>query len=599
MAGALEPHMPEPPKTNEKAELITWAVVVGLVVAFFVAIPVALGLAVWYPLRNRIHRGEAAIFLATGLLGTVIAWRSVGGPYVGWLFTLVTGNGNRLDLPWVSLLLWTLVTVGALALLHRSPIAMRVEAKVLRRSGEESVMPSEEERKRAKVTAPPQMTVSADSHSIRNPSKFGTRAIPIGTEISGKPYELHEEEFKTHGVVLGSTGAGKTETIKTLIGGLADIGYAVIMVDLKEDTAEGGLREFCDHYAAAHAQPYQQIALSDPNPTYWFNPLYKMSTDEAINTIVSLQEFDDGFWQAINRTMIGQICTLVSDAHQVDPTRFPPPDMLTIGRIFRSSSLASATKEMRAAVLASMPARTKDDFMALSSPSPDEAKSASGLGARIVNTYESEAGRSVLRSGGDREVLDVTRPGITYIGLNTLGLSELARVVSTSVLMRVATYAGARTTGAVKGAGESRIAVVIDEANFIDRIQIQNLLSRCRSAGISVWLCTQSPLDWEEDWPKITSNVNVGIIMLQGNEESAELCADFIGKRKMSTLLSQVRDGQVTESGTMRESVEHFVSAQELRNLRVGESVVTVTRPEPRRTFVRIFRRPASAQAGR
>jgi hypothetical protein len=591
--------MPEPAKKNEKAELITWAVVVGLVMAFFLAIPVALGAALWWPLRNRIRRSEAAIALAAGLLGTIIAWGSVGGPYVGWLFILVTGNGDRMAVPWLSLLLWTLVVVGALGLLHRTPIAQRVEAKVRRRSDSDAVMPTEEERRRAKVTPPPSMTVSADSHSIRNPSKFGTRAIPIGTEINGKPYELHEEEFKTHGVVLGSTGAGKTETIKTLIGGLADIGYAVIMVDLKEDTAEGGLRHFCDEYAASHALPYQQIALSDPNPSYWFNPLFKMSTDEAINTIVSLQDFDDGYWQAINRTMIGQICTLVADAHRVDPGRFPPPDMLTIGRIFRSPSIAAATKEMRAAVLANMPARTKEDFLALSNPSQDEAKSAGGLGARIVNTYESEAGRQVLRAGAERQVLDVTMAGITYIGLNTLGLSELARVVSTSVLMRVATYAGARTTGAVKGAADSRIAVVIDEANFIDRIHVQNLLSRCRSAGISVWLCTQSPLDWEEDWPKITSNVNVGVIMLQGNEESAELCADFIGKRKVSTLLSQVRDGEVTESGTMRDSVEHFVTPQELRNLRVGESVVTVTRPEPRRTFVRIFRRPATAQAGR
>ena len=73
-----------------------------------------------------------------------------------------------------------------------------------------------------------------------------------------------------------------------------------------------------------------------------------------------------------------------------------------------------------------------------------------------------------------------------------------------------------------------------------DRGLVVNLLARGRSAGIHLSLCTQGPNDWidrhGDDWSRLTQNTNVAIIMAQGTPGAAELCADFIGTRRLNLL---------------------------------------------------------------
>lgn len=436
------------------------------------------------------------------------------------------------------------------------------------------------------------------------PERWGRRYIVDVRPHPSVPVRCIQVDSEEHLYLAGRSCVitHNTETLKNLAGNLGDLGWSVIVLDLKEDTAPGGLRDFISAYARSHALRYQELALSNPHNTMWFNPLLGMTLDEAINTIMSLQTFDDGYWQAVNKTMIGQVCTLFYDAHEVDPSRFPAPDMYAIGRLLREQNLPQATKEMRAIVLASKPERHPDDFSALARPSQAEQQSASGLGSRIVNMFESEAGRGVLRPGEGREVLDVCAGGFVYVGLNTLGLSELARVVSTSALLRLAAYAGARTTGAVRGELVPT-AVIIDEANWIDRRQVQNLLSRARSAGIAVVLCTQGPEDWNDehgqDWNTITQNTNVSIIMRQGNEHNAELCAELIGKKVKTSVISQIRDGEVLDSGSQSERLDYVVPTAEIRGLRVGEAILKVGVPYERVEYCAVRQRQPDDHARR
>ena len=589
-----ESRPPKRPGENDAA----WAYAAGVAAALLVIVPVALGIGIWMLLRNRLARRDWAIVATTSVAITVLGWSTIVGGYFAWLGGLLPPAVSLWPPPF-----WSLVTLGplvasVLGMADGTRVMATVSSKLHLGGDKDSVVPTDSQRERVRdkvrKASDELFVIDSEDHSADSHS-YGARTFALGLDLTGrKVVRLSEDEIRTHCVLLGATGSGKTETIKSIAGSLGDLGWSVIMLDLKEDTKPGGLRDFCATYARSHALRYQELALSNRDNEYWFNPLLGMTLDEAINTILSLQTFDDGYWQSINRTMIGQVCTLFFDAHEVDPQRFPAPDMYTIGRLLRQQNLPQVTREMRAIVLSSKPDRHEDDFSSLAKPSPADQQSATGLGARIVNMFESQAGRVVLRPGEARQAMDVCGGGFVYVGLNTLGLSELARVVSTSALLRLAAYAGARTTGAHQGEIQPT-AVIIDEANWIDRPQVKNLLARARSAGIAVFLCTQGPTDWIDeagnDWDTITQNTNVSVVMRQGNEVTAEMCADLIGKRIKTSLMSQVRDGEVLDSGSQKEVVDHIVSTMQIRSLTTGEAVVKVGMPYERVEYCAVHQR--------
>lgn len=586
-----------------RAQMMQVAGVCAAVAGVFLVIPTALGAALWYPLRRRVQRREWAVVTALASLAVLLTWSETVGGYLSWVKRLVVGP-DRLSVPWLALLCLAVLAAGVAGLLSGTVVADQVMTRLnLRGAESDDLIPTQAEVNRLYQAKPPasDVVIGHDSHSLVTGGEPGSRMFPLGVNRKGEPEYLGEAEVKTHMVVLGSTGSGKTETLKNLAGNLMDLGWQVVVLDLKEDTEAGGLRDFLRTYAYGHALYYQELALSQARNQFWFNPLYGMTLDEAVNTITSLQTFDDGYWQAINRTMIGQIVTLFYDAHQADPETYPPADMYTIGQTLRQPDLKAATKKMVELVVSTVPGREVENFGALVKPSDADRQSAAGLGARIINMYESEAGRMVLRAGDGRQVMDVTAGGVCYIGLNTLGLSELARIVSTSVLLRLAALAGQRTTGQVEK-GTTRIAVIIDEANWVDRKNVQNLLSRARSAGLSVILATQGANDWNDengqDWEKIVNNVNVGIIMRQGGPESAELCAEYIGKKRTQKVVNQIREGEATGSASVQEVEDYHISPDGLRNLLIGQAIVRVGTPQFRLNWVKVAQRDPHLHAG-
>lgn len=591
---------PVTPAADPRKQAMIAAGVAGVSLVLLFTLPLAIGALIWWMTRKILHRREWILIGVAALVAVVLTATTTIPNYITWFWSLFFG-GDRWGVPVVAIFALSALVAGILGVANETPLGDQIRQRMHPTS--DDLIPSDAEVARLSQVEVPasQMSVRTQDHSLMTGGEIGKRWIPLGIDRLGKPTYVNEKELETHAVVLGSTGSGKTETLKALAGNLLDLGWQVVMVDLKEDTAKGGLRDFCRDYAFSHGLGYQEIAMSDPNPKFWFNPLDKMERDEAINAISSMQQFDDGYYQALNRTAIGQMVTLFYDCHSVDPQNYPAPNMYDMGALVRQPDIKAASKEMRALAIANIPGRTENDFSSLGKPSDAERQAASGLGARIINMYESEVGRRVLRPSGGREVVDVTRPGVCYIGMNTLGLKELARVVSTSVLLRLSALAGGRTTGNVEK-GDTRIAVIVDEANWIDREQVQNLLSRGRSAGISMILATQGANDWNDengqDWETIVNNVNVGIIMRQGGTESAELCAEYIGKQPKMSVTSQILEGAETGSGSIREVEDYIAGIEALRNLMIGQAVLRVGTPNKRVTWMKVSMRQPNQTAG-
>ncbi|MFD0855013.1 TraM recognition domain-containing protein, partial [Actinomadura adrarensis] len=221
-------------------------------------------------------------------------------------------------------------------------------------------------------------------------------------------------------------------------------------------------------------------------------------------------------------------------------------------------------------------------------PSRDESTSAAAFGTRLTALYDSTAGRRILVADDGRRMIDVRAPGLTYIGLNSLGQPDMARILSSSALQGLSVYAAQRIQG--REPKERPRLIVVDEANFIHREIAMNMLSRVRSALFSMVLCTQGPTDWidkdGDGWSRLVQNINWLVAMAQSSPESAEKCADFLGMRDNNRFSERLGPSGHPIQYQGMEDEEYIVDPKELRDLGTGEAFLRVNKPQSRVEYV-------------
>lgn len=460
-------------------------------------------------------------------------------------------------------------------------------------SSRTSVVPKDHDKLRERLKrlpAPLDYVPKGDDNKKTPPAPPGKRSFAMGRTVGRRLVMLNEKDCATHGVVLGSTGSGKSVSLMWLAGALLDMGMDGCVIDLKEDTQEDGLRDFLRGYAMVNNTPYQDLALSDETTRWWFNSFQGMGADEAREALLYSTDFDDNYHQNMCRKIMGQTLNLLFESHEVAPERYSPPSMLELGRELELLEGGGTLRE-RIAVVASVRGAdyARDTYPALYDGVQQELRAeGKSFGLRITNLYDSTAGRTILRpsktpDGVDRVPLDVTRPGITYIGLSAAAQHETAVTLSSMVLKRFAVMGAHVSTG--RATRRPRF-LIIDEANVINVGLVKELLSRCRSAGIMVFLATQGANDWitpenGDAWVDISNNVTVGLFLRAGSPESAELAAQYIGTDRMIQTTQRVDDGEVVNSGSVSLKEDFRVHPRELRNFDSGEAILSLPRSKP------------------
>lgn len=592
----------------------------GLLTSLFVATvfvaPASIVALVLFKLTRR-HLGhrEGWMLAATGSVLLLADLAGVFSDWFEWWLAVIfnaDGAGRLAELARVPLI----STAGAAALILGVALGLtgtRIAGKVQQfnplhhddRLEAPTLLPTASEKQRVSIVATPSgLTAKASDHRITNPIAVGKREVPLGLDSKGAPVYITEDELRMHAMIFGSTGSGKTETIKGLVGALMDLGWYGHVLDLKEDTKPGGLRDFCNDYATTHALPFQELRLSSQTPSHWFNPLANMGPDEVRDTILALQTFDDGYWQSINKQMLGQLVNLFHYAHEIDPDRFPTATMYDMGKVMSFGEGMGKEKKVRqmlATVLEANPTLGHDDFHTILRPSKDHAQSAGGFGARLTAVYETQAGRYSLRETPGAREYDITLPGVGYIGLDSQGKADLSNVVATAFLQRTSVWAAQRTTGVF--ADRTQRFMVIDEASVLNRQVVHTILTKARSAGITIVLCSQSPLDFNTGqaeaagFSALAQNSNVMIFMAQGEPEAAEVCAEFIGKTEVLESNMRYQMGTVLNTGSVRSELKYRVEPDDLRRLGIGEAILRVSKPQERISWMSVKMRDPRASA--
>jgi hypothetical protein len=580
-----------------------WLWFLAALMAAVVAVPGVVAAGLFYAGRRVFRRREWVVILISSVVAAVVGGGALATGYFSWLWVLATGEGSRLSVPVLSVVVYAMALAALAGLISGTSVAAKLPSLFRpKQLGEKpSILPTDAELEQLSVAAPPVLTADPMMHSLGvDLAEPGKRTFPVGVDRRGSPVLISEHQIGMHSLVFGGTGSGKSVTLQVIAGGLLDIGWQGLVLDLKEDTKPGGLRDWCFTYSRTHAIPYQELRLSDPQPQYWFNPLAGLGQDEARDTIISLTRFDDEYYQNVSKKVLGQLLKLMFWAHEVDPAGFPLPTLYEISRVLSAPSVAAATKKMRAVVCANIPGVVDDDFHTLSRPSQVEAGQAASWGAKIGNLYETQAGALALRPSGDRRMVDVTQGGLTYIGLDSTSKLDLSKVISAAVLQRISVDAAQRTTGANLGEVKPKF-IIIDEASIVDRTIVHALLSKARSAGVAMILATQGPRDWidrdGDDFAKLGQNTNVAIFMNQGEPESAHICAEYIGHTEYMAVTYSHRDGDALSAGSMRRDSDYIVSPDELRRLKIGEAVVRIGKPSEEINWVKVIPRDPTLMA--
>lgn len=138
---------------------------------------------------------------------------------------------------------------------------------------------------------------------------------------------------------------------------------------------------------------------------------------------------------------------------------------------------------------------------------------------------------------------------------------------------------------------------------MVDRSSLMELLSRARSAGITIIAATQGPKDYNMNldgspfsgpgFQEIAQNTNVLVAMSQGTQEQAEIIAEAIGfEDRVLPPTTATQEGELVNSGGVRTVRTWMVSPEQLRDLRIGEAIVRVSKPRQRIEWAQFKMRP-------
>jgi Mrp family chromosome partitioning ATPase len=378
----------------------------------------------------------------------------------------------------------------------------------------------------------------------------------LGRDSDSAPFFIDAAALSTHTMILGSTGSGRSVAFQNFISGMLDLGWSGTVLDVEGDASSGGLMEFCKTAASAHTLAYQQVSAEVASQSR-LNSLVGLGPDEARDLILSLVPFDDVYWQNVNKKLLTQLVNLCYDAFTPTPTK-ANPTILDIGTFLEQPGLAKATAHLVESVLEIRPDADLSRYAAVLNPTEDAQKSAVGLGAALTMLYDTQSSRRVLDAANGASEFDYDAPGLSYVGIDASSHQDLARLVSGTVLAHANVSARQRFSAIPKPA---RRFLAISGAASVDHSHLAALLSKARAGAISVVLSEQSPLSFEESsFEQLSQNINVTVMMAQSQLSSAE---------RSAALLDDVP------------------TANELRQLMIGEALVRVVLPSP--VITRVF----------
>jgi len=367
---------------------------------------------------------------------------------------------------------------------------------------------------------------------------------------TGKYLTIPDKDINQVMLVLGTTGGGKTITLRRFYQRALRKGYPLIIVDGKPD--DGNI------------QYLQNLAEQNDRPFFGFNcannrhydPLAHGGFTELKDKIVCLKdEWSSDYYRSIAEDYLQTTFQVLLKAGSA-------LDLNRVVECLVYTNLVTLVNVTQDEELMKRVARLKNYDM----------KDITGLQAHLDILIHSELGRFFEKDESTFSLADViNQNGVVYFALPALRFPSFSKVLGKLVINDIKAVVDRHNNG------DKPIFTVFDEFSVFAGEQVLNLVNMGRGKGVHAIFGTQGLGDLDKVDASFKSQVlncvNTLICHRLNDHESAEAVSIWIGTRESFTVTAQLSTQQGESGmGTVKRNKEFIVHPDEIKQgLKVGE----------------------------
>lgn len=360
-------------------------------------------------------------------------------------------------------------------------------------------------------------------------------------------------------------------------------GAAVVCVDPKGDPY---LRDVLEREAEAAAG---DVAVWTPSGPSSYNPLGRGTPSEIADKALAAEQFTEPHYLRQAQRYLGLLLQVMKAAEEWPPSLARVVHYFEVDRFeYLARSCEGELGDRVAAYARGLPPRARAEL--------------GGVRDRLAVLAESELG-GWLEPGAEAELdlAQVVAGGrIAYIQLDADRFPLASQMLGAAIVVDLV-----NVTAGLHGR-RARGLVLIDEFAALAAEQVARLLSRSRSAGLSVLIGTQSFADLTVARPndqtdslrrQVLSDVDYVIAHRQSEPEAAEILGAMAGTQPTWTMTRHTRTqlgaSAPADEGTRTRTREFVRHPDEFKRLGVGEAIVIEPAAREDPSVVRIWTPPA------
>jgi TraM recognition site of TraD and TraG len=393
--------------------------------------------------------------------------------------------------------------------------------------------------------------------ALRASSRNG--AVVIGTEFeSGREITISSNDRSKHLLIVGTTGAGKTVSIKAICKSDIDCGHGGVFIDGKGDAALG---EELVNYARTKGRKAYLFDATQQFTSDVYNPFAHGDHSSLADRVVTLREWSESFYQT-EATGYAQM------AFYVLRSVGQPIDLVTLSDAFNTGFLYSLIRRHKS--LLSNPQELSD----LVTEQIEAEKNTQALRSEIRNLS-----RSALRplfdtvAAGQAQVLDLKRAreerAFVYFALPSLTYPGLAGTLGKLIL---------NDCKAAAATSRTIFPVYVDEFGAFAGRNVLNLVNMGRTFSVRGVLAVQTLGDLsvtpggDAFTDQVLASTNTCLVHRLNAPSDAERLAGYGGTETTVGYTARTTNSVATGEASARFTQEFLIHPDELKRLSVGEA---------------------------
>ncbi len=467
----------------------------------------------------------------------------------------------------------------------------------------------------------------ADGNNGRNGKKGKSEGILYlgNAEESNEEVWFTNSDIRTHFLYLGTTGAGKTEGLKSLVTNAMSWGSGFVYVDGKADTdLWSSLSSLVRRFGRDDdllVLNYMTGNSDTAAPSNTMNPFSSGSASYLTNMLVSLMPDgggDNAMWKERAVSLVGAMMPALTwkrDNQEIPMSVRTIRDYLSLNNVIKLSRDEAVPKEILAGMIGyldTLPGfvgEAYDDDGKVKPPGPDTPQVNTETASQQHGFLAMQFTRSLQSLGDDygyifdtqaadvdmvdivlnRRILVVLVPALEKSGDE---IANLGKIVSASIKGMMGSALGSTVEGSSAEVIENKpthsstpFMTVFDEVGYYVAEGMAVMAAQARSLGFSLVFAGQDLPAMKkrvrEEAMSITANCN---IKLFGKLEDPTETKDFFEKTVGSAMVTEVSGFQMaggSEFGSYHDSKQASVQTRpranydKLRGFKEGQAIIT------------------------